>query len=225
MAGLWLKCGLVRRGVYALLVIVRTDTTGLREALDEAYARLLPHTRFEENHHLANVSMHQVVDRFYPAAQQWRIVAAEPGFHWMLFIVEHPKHGLALFMLGGTSPGGVSSEESWTAMDAGARARAVHVSVHAQAVNRLALLSMFNLIAEQGQLEIAEETLLDFAFSSDVFMDDTVRAMAGLGTFTDLQERAAARRAAMLTAQTDTWPAWSIEDPKVRIRSAQTARV
>lgn len=190
-------------------MIVRCADAGLRATLDEAYARLLPQTRFEENTHLADVSMRQVVDRFWPAAQGWQIVSAEPGFHWMLFIVEHRTHGLAVLMLGGTRPGGVSSEESWAQMDPAARARAVHVSVHVQAMNRLALLSLLDQVANDGQLEVAEETLLDFLFSSPVFMDDTVVAMAALGTFTQLQERAALRREAMLAAQTETWPMWS----------------
>lgn len=192
-------------------MIVRCDDSGLRRSLDEAYARLLPYPAFEDNSHLGEVSMRQVVDKFWPKMQGWRIVAVEPGFHWMLFIVEHREHGLGVCMLGGTRPGGVSSEASWDEMDAGARARAVHVSVHAQAPNRLAVLALLGRVAEQGRLEVAEETLLDFLFSSPVFMDDTAEAMTGLGTFAGLQERAAQRREAMLMAQTETWPKWSTE--------------
>lgn len=169
--------------------------------------------------------MRQVVDRFWPAAQGWRIVSAEPGFHWMLFIVEHRTHGLAVVMLGGTRPGGVSSEESWAQMDPAARARAVHVSVHVQATNRMALLSLLDQVAQDGQLEVAEETLLDFLFSSPVFMDDTVAAMVALGTFTQLQERAALRREAMLMAQTETWPMWSVQaNPLPRTARRDTSR-
>lgn len=196
-------------GAYALPVIVHCDDPRLREALGDAYARLLPHEGFEANLHLTDVSMRDVVDAFWPAQQGWRVVSVEPGFHWMLFIVEHPNAGVAVCMLGGARPGTVSSEETWVQMAAGARARAVHVSVHVQSANRLALLGVLNRAADDDRLEMAEETLLDFLFASPGFMDDTVSAMTALGTFTGLQERAALRREAMLMAQADVWPRWA----------------
>lgn len=194
-------------------MIVRCDDPELREALVDAYARLLPHEGFEANLHLSDISMRQVVDAFWPAPQGWRVVSVEPGFHWMLFIVEHPDAGVAVCMLGGARPGTVSSEETWVHMPAAARARAVHVSVHVQSANRLALLGVLNRAADEDRLEMAEETLLDFLFASPVFMDDTVSAMTALGTFAGLQERAALRREAMLMAQADVWPRWASDSP------------
>lgn len=167
--------------------------------------RLLSSERFEDNTHLADYSLAAVVDAFWPATDDWQVVAMEPAYYWPLWILEHPTRGVAAMMVGTTEPGGegVGSPDRWEELAVFWRARNIHCSIGTHGPTRLAILQeMAQRMLSHG-FNTSEESLVAALLDSPAFNDDeSVQMMRGLGAFTALDERVQdARRRAREAAE------------------------
>lgn len=152
--------------------------------------RLLSEERFENNLHLADYSLADIVDEFWPAAHGWQVVAIEPAYYWPLWVLEHPTEGVACSMIGTTEPsGGHGTPEAWERLSVAERARNLHTSMHTQGPTRLAILQeMAQRMVSHGFTN-SEESLVAALLDSTCFDTPDVTMMRGLGAFDALDQR------------------------------------
>lgn len=178
-------------------MIVRSRDEAFSSDLSRTWERLLPQETFEGNTHLSEFTLIQVLEEFWPPSQGWQVVAAEPGFFSVLFVLEHPTLGVGACMLGATAPGaGTGSEETWETLDVAVRARNIYVSHHAHGPTRLDLLEQFLDLLATGELFSLDESMLARLTTSPAFMDETTTTMVALNdSYDPLLRRVDERRA------------------------------
>lgn len=160
---------------------VRTPDEALLADVVRAYERLVVHETFEGNTHLADVSLPDVVDEFWPGNDGWRIISVEPNFFFVFFLMEHPSRGIAACIIGSVEPGaGIGVAEAWARLSVEMRARNIWASHHSHGPTRLDLLDEFVSANASGGLGSLDEAMLNCLLNSPTFMDETTRAMVAL---------------------------------------------
>lgn len=188
------------------VTVTECSYEGARISGGAVCARLLTEERFEDHTHLADYTLADVVDEFWPAADGWQVIATEPAYFWPLWILEHPTCGVAVAMIGATEPsGGPGSPESWEELSVFWRARNIHMSITTHGPTRLAILQeMAERMVTDG-MRSSEESMVAALLDSPTFNTPDVATMRALGAFDALDARVqdARKRAAEATEKAD----------------------
>ena len=136
---------------------------------------------------LAEKTLDDVVGEVWPVADGWTVRAAEVVWFYVLYLAEHPEHGLGVSLLS-VQPrvariGDVdkSLDEMWQVLDVDRRAEHVADVVHAYGSNRVEVLTQFLNLTHITRAERRRVTAL-FALlvESPFFMNDALRTLLAL---------------------------------------------
>lgn len=154
--------------------------------LGEVSARLLQGRRSDGAARLAGLSIAEVVDEFWPATDGWVAVSVEPGFIYVMTLLEHPEHGVAMSLIGTSSfsfdiSAKAGSVAAWDALDPMCRETWVRGVVHAQAPNRTAMVArMQDYYASVEFPLLAHVAVAGYLLTSPAFMDAATQTMVAL---------------------------------------------
>lgn len=208
--------------------------------LGEVSARLLQGRRSDGATRLAALSIAEVVDEFWPATDGWVTVSVEPGFIYVMTLLEHPQHGVAMSLIGTgsfsfDSSAKAGSVEAWDALDPMCRETWVRGVVHAQAPNRTAMVARMQAYYASVEFPLlAHVAVAGYLLTSPAFMDAATQTMVALaddrlaGHAASYQQHATLQgipgRPLMLGASTARGAArWAAQQPLV-VAAQQQAR-
>lgn len=140
----------------------------------------------DESEHvgLADMSMLEVVDAFWPAADGWEVVSVETGFHYVTSVVEHDDLGIGISLIGAASVTAAYSRgsvQSWEGLRIYDRRVHVRGAMHAQSPNRAALVAALAAIYESAMPQtVAARALACAVMSSPEVMDPTAQMLVAL---------------------------------------------
>jgi hypothetical protein len=152
--------------------------------------RLRNGRRREMSARMESMSLADVVDEFWPAADGWTTVSVEPGFTYVMTLLEHPTEGVAACLLGaiptGTDRqgrvGNTGTPEQWESLSGWSRATWVEGVLNAQAPSRPGLVARMQAIYEATEYpSLASTAPAGFLLASPVFMDEVTRMFVALG--------------------------------------------
>ena len=139
---------------------------------------------------MESMSLADVVDAFWPAADGWTTVSVEPGFTYVMTLLEHPAEGVAACLLGAVPlglerygrEGNTGTSAQWEALSGGARATWVEGVINAQAPCRPGLVARMQAIYEDTAYpSLGSVAPAGFLLASDAFMDEVTRMFVALG--------------------------------------------
>lgn len=163
-------------------MIIHTSDRSLFVTLARRYEELVPHAPFDRNDHLADMPLTDVVDAFWPASRGWVLVAVEPGFYSVLYVLEHAEHGVAAALIGANDPGELGSPDTWDASSVATRARGIFAAHMVHGVNRLNILDEFVSADRDKNISSLDESMLGRLLHSPAFMDEETTVMVALTT-------------------------------------------
>ena len=135
------------------------------------------------------MTLADAVDEYWPAADGWVAVSVECGFVYVMTLLEHPVHGLAMCLMGASQVSTFDNDavaltgtpDNWERLDPMTRETWMHGVVNAQAANWLALLARMRDYYEKVEFPtLASKAVAGYALASPVFMDDAVCTVVAL---------------------------------------------
>lgn len=170
-------------------MIIRTNDDAtyqrLSEVIDPLWNRL--HTGEE-------ITLHEAVDAFWPAASGWHLDASEYGVFYSLHHLSHPDDGLAAVLLGTRLEPGekCTGPENWDELTPATRSRHVHLSHHAHGPTRSDILDAMD--NPRRSWTTLDTSMARWLLRSPHFMNEPTRLMIGLGAHATLVEKASMLR-------------------------------
>lgn len=135
---------------------------------------------------LSTMTLGDVGAALWVAKDGWTVLSSELGWHYVMYLAEHPEHGIGVSLVS-TQPSGtfegvgeMASEERWQVLNPLARANSIRSAIHVQARNRLDVLGLFLDLDSIGHFSRSGMTALGFLLESPAFMDATTRTMVSL---------------------------------------------
>lgn len=135
---------------------------------------------------LGEMSLDEVADVHWPTAQGWTVRSVEAAWFDVLYVVDHPTHGVGVSLFS-VQPrvariGDVDTtlDEKWAALDPARRRQLMDAATHAHGTTALDVLTLFVDPDVTPRSTTWLLTLFGCLLDSDTFSGDSVRTLVAL---------------------------------------------
>lgn len=173
--------------------------------LSQVRARLGEGRRRDMSARTESMTLADVVDEFWPATDGWTTVSVEPGLTYVMTLLEHPRDGVAVCLLGAIPTGlnrtgrEVGTPEQWESLDGWSRATWTEGVINMQAPSRPALIAAMQAVYADIEFPaLAFIAPAGYLLTSQAFMDEMTSMFVALGDDRLLGHAASYQRIAAL---------------------------